>query len=542
MEKMKLNIQLFGTWGPEVNFDTKLYGAVGYDNISRDGNTVTVHWGSRVKSNYSSFGYGMGGCSYWQLGSSSGGGKSDDEDWYYGKGASVSNSKGTWYYTQNGLKDKKKAVTSERFDYYASTTVSSPEPGQLTLKTMVWTYDSGHKTAYPTITINYPAATTVTVTFNADGGLGGPTSQSFYKGYSGTLTSDQPYKTGYTFAGWYTSTGKQGTKYDSGGTYTFNSNITLYAGWNINSYWNDINAFQPDGSTQNGLMFDLYTSDGGEWLNITNEPSSFTKEYYTQAVIENIRPNVTGAHYTGTNVPYSSDRIEWYFTTANYAVNLYSAWNTYTVVYNANGGVGSTGSSSHVYNTSKNLTTNGFTRSGYDFLGWSTNASATTPTYTNGQSVINLTSANNGIVNLYAIWQVTKPSNVRFTTYIPANPFNIYLEWTCTGLNITNYTVHYRKQGTSVYTSLNCGTSTSALLAVDEETAYEIFVTATNAGGFADSPLVLVITPADQAKIRIHTGNAWIQGKTWIYTGSNWIKAKKVYIYDGNQWKINSNN
>ena len=72
---MKLNIQLFGTWGPEVNFDTKLYGAVGYDNISRDGNTVTVHWGSRVKSNYGTFGYGMGGCSYWQLGSSSGGGK-----------------------------------------------------------------------------------------------------------------------------------------------------------------------------------------------------------------------------------------------------------------------------------------------------------------------------------------------------------------------------------------------------------------------------------------------------------------------------------
>ena len=60
MEKMKLNIQLFGTWGADAAFDKKLYGQVGYSNVTRNGNTITVTWGSRVKSNYGTFNYGMG--------------------------------------------------------------------------------------------------------------------------------------------------------------------------------------------------------------------------------------------------------------------------------------------------------------------------------------------------------------------------------------------------------------------------------------------------------------------------------------------------
>ena len=40
-------------------------------------------------------------------------------------------------------------------------------------------------------------------------------------------------------------------------------------------------------------------------------------------------------------------------------------------------------------------------------MGWSTNSTATTPTYTNGQSVKNLTSSANGSVTLYAVWVKT---------------------------------------------------------------------------------------------------------------------------------------
>ena len=55
------------------------------------------------------------------------------------------------------------------------------------------------------------------------------------------------------------------------------------------SYWNDINAYQPNGTTQNGLIFDLKTSDGGSWKNLTTS-QQFTKARELLPHI-NIRPN-----------------------------------------------------------------------------------------------------------------------------------------------------------------------------------------------------------------------------------------------------------
>ncbi|GHU71517.1 hypothetical protein FACS189413_13320 [Bacteroidia bacterium] len=78
--------------------------------------------------------------------------------------------------------------------------------------------------------------------------------------------------------------------------------------------------------------------------------------------------------------------------------------NTYTVAYNGNGTTGgSTASSSHTYDEAKNLTTNGFTRTGYSFAGWATNPSGPV-VYSNQQSVRNLTTTNGGTVTLYAKW------------------------------------------------------------------------------------------------------------------------------------------
>lgn len=70
-------------------------------------------------------------------------------------------------------------------------------------------------------------------------------------------------------------------------------------------------------------------------------------------------------------------------TTGNKTVTLYVNWlgNSYTINYNANGGSGTTASSSHVYGTAKALTTNGFTRTGYTFAGWSKNNSTTTQVF-----------------------------------------------------------------------------------------------------------------------------------------------------------------
>lgn len=76
---------------------------------------------------------------------------------------------------------------------------------------------------------------------------------------------------------------------------------------------------------------------------------------------------------------------------------------TYTIAYNANGGKGTMSNTAMKYGTAKNLAPNAFKKSGYTFLGWSTNKNAAKATYTNKQSVKNL--AKSGTVTLYAVWK-----------------------------------------------------------------------------------------------------------------------------------------
>lgn len=78
--------------------------------------------------------------------------------------------------------------------------------------------------------------------------------------------------------------------------------------------------------------------------------------------------------------------------------------NTYKVKFNANGGSGSMNDQSFTYSKAQNLTANAFTKTGYVFLYWNTKSDGTGTTYTNQQSVNNLTTTNDGTVNLYAIW------------------------------------------------------------------------------------------------------------------------------------------
>ena len=85
--------------------------------------------------------------------------------------------------------------------------------------------------------------------------------------------------------------------------------------------------------------------------------------------------------------------------------------NTYSVKFYRNHSSSDTTTSTQsgfTYDQSKALQAKptDWTKEGYRFIGWSTSRSATTATYTNGQSVKNLTSTNGGTVNLYAVWAI----------------------------------------------------------------------------------------------------------------------------------------
>lgn len=74
-------------------------------------------------------------------------------------------------------------------------------------------------------------AITYTVSYNANGGSGAPSSQTKTYGQALTLSSTKPTKSKYAFLGWGTSASSTSVAYSAGGSYTTNANITLYAVW-----------------------------------------------------------------------------------------------------------------------------------------------------------------------------------------------------------------------------------------------------------------------------------------------------------------------
>ena len=82
--------------------------------------------------------------------------------------------------------------------------------------------------------------------------------------------------------------------------------------------------------------------------------------------------------------------------------------NKYTVKYHANGGTGSMADQAFIYGAEQKLTANAFTNIGYSFNGWNTKADGTGTKHNDQASVNNLTTTNNGTVNLYAQWTEIK--------------------------------------------------------------------------------------------------------------------------------------
>lgn len=231
----------------------------------------------------------------------------------------------------------------------------------------------------------------------------------------------------------------------SSGAQSLSGTLSFSAG----SLWNDINAWNPAGDAQNGLIFDLRTSDGSSWTNLTNEPSGFTKTYGTTATISNIRTNITGAHYTTNNVTNTgASSFSWTFNTADWACNLYSAWNTYTIAYNANGGSGAPGSQTKTYGTNLTLSSTKPTRTGYTFLGWSTNSSATSASYSAGATLSSdLSTTNGATVTLYAVWSINSYyldlngwlDGASSSGLSPYGTANVTVNSTVVGTNVSDY-------------------------------------------------------------------------------------------------------
>ena len=92
-------------------------------------------------------------------------------------------------------------------------------------------------------------------------------------------------------------------------------------------------------------------------------------------------------------------------------VTLYAVWKpiSYTVKFDASGGEGAMSDMSFEYDESKTLTDNAFTRKGYTFIGWNTEADFSGTTFEDKSSVSNLTAVDGNSITLYAMWEKGVP-------------------------------------------------------------------------------------------------------------------------------------
>lgn len=127
--------------------------------------------------------------------------------------------------------------------YGKNITLSSAKPTRSGYTFQGWATSSGGGVAYASgasYTSNSNAtlyavwkAITYTVSYNANGGSGAPGAQTKTHGVNLTLSGTKPTRTNYTFKGWATSSSATTAAYSAGGTYTTNSNVTLYAVWSL---------------------------------------------------------------------------------------------------------------------------------------------------------------------------------------------------------------------------------------------------------------------------------------------------------------------
>lgn len=195
-----------------------------------------------------------------------------------------------------------------------------------------------------------------------------------------------------------------GYAYDS-----VSGNITIYGSY----IKGDISIKAAGIAKKNDVTFDKQNGSDGT--------DTVTAEYDTQ--MPNITaPLRTGYTFAGYYTQSGGSGTKYYDEAGKGVSNcdfdepltLYAHWsaNRYTIEFdgnkpdNASGDVtGNTSSAGRTYDDGeKSLPSNDFALTGWTFQGWATSASGSV-VYENGAEVINLTAANGGTFNLYAVWK-----------------------------------------------------------------------------------------------------------------------------------------
>ena len=265
---------------------------------------------------------------------------------------------------------------------------------------------------------------TCTVSFSLQGGSGDQSS------VTATFDQDMPQITvtptmeGYIFDGYYDLYGNQYYNADLSSAHTWDkiTNTTLYAYWIAISYQVKFNG---NGATSGSMDNQIFTYDIGQYL----AANSYVKTGYLFAGW-NTKADGTGQSFADESY------VCMLTSTPNAVYNLYAQWDaiTYSVSFDSNGATsGYMYNQYFTYDASQSLNTINYLRTGYEFVGWNTRQDGNGASYTNGESVSNLSSTHNSCVVLYAQWNaltynVVLNASGKSTVYFNLNGGSGYIE------------------------------------------------------------------------------------------------------------------
>lgn len=372
------------------------------------------------------------------------------------------------------------APSSQTKYFNEALTLSSTQPTRSGYTFLGWstsststtaTYSAGSSFTNNTNTILYAVwkenVKTYTISYDAMGGTGAPSSQTKTHGTSLTLSSVEPTKDGYLFLGW-TTDDMNTIEYLPGDTFTINSDTTLYAVWVeiseliLNNEWTvwtstDIwvtSLSVATGSDKPDVAYYYVPQETGKYIFYSTNASDSEVYLYDDS---------------GEQIGYDDDsgenlnfRLECELVAGKeytFLLDGVSGCNVgfgeiYTITYDANGGTGAPQSQQRAFNEVLLLSDTIPSRSGYTFLGWSDGGPLGSVTYQPGGEFYYLLQD----ITLYAVWQKDVIDDVvEPEVHISSTSVNLTLGETestdiyawATGVTCS-YTVQYQIADTSI--------------------------------------------------------------------------------------------
>ena len=357
-------------------------------------------------------------------------------------------------------------------------------------------------------------------TFDANGGT---TGTSFLDQDSGgTIILPSATRSGFNFNGWYTASSGGTFVGNAGSSVSVTSTRTLFAQWVTANYtvsFDGNNGTSPSAQSVapgNSITLPSSSRDGNSLIG-----------WYT-AASGGTFVGSAGSSYT----PPSS-------------ITLFAQWsvNTFTISYNGNGATsGSTSSTSWTYPTSSGtVRNNGFTRTGFNFVGWNTNSSGTGTTYQPGSTYTADLTNSSGSVTLWAIWAASLPvftDTSITTTGVIGRDIALNPDRTVAASPVQSYSLFYTGSGsnpTSWLTINNSGQLSGIPPAVG---TYTFGVRANNGGSNntdTGAPLSITVRPAGQ---RFGTSGSFVEPVlARRFDGANWIDLTIMRKWNGTSWE-----